>query len=651
MFKRNDIKHFDWPLMTILVTAFSLRVWGIDFGLPQTESRPDETIIVTHALGFFSGDFNPHFFAYPTFYQYLLFTLYIFYFIVGKMFGKYSSISNLLEEFAIDSTNFYLIDRCASLLLGTATCFVVYKIAEKLFDRKTALISSLFLSLAYLHVRDSHFGTVDVAVAFFVMLSLLFTIKSYEDKTIKNYMISGLFAGLAISTKYNGLLITVSMFIVHFFNILDERNERKNSDTVEFRTTQFTKILQYSLLALAAISLAAGFSLNPEILIKQFNIIHISSTISLIQEVQKFLVFGGFCLATLSMILPKAKFLSDFLDQRFIFFVCIVLLVFILGTPFAILDVKKFTQDFLYTARGLQTGHGLILGIGWWYHARYTLQSGLGLGLFFASLAGCVILGKLSFRKAAILLSFPLIYYIAIGKGYSVFLRYMMPVIPFVCIAAAIFVVHITARLNRYPQLRLMEKPITLSVITFIISQSIHNIVLFDSLLAKRDNRLIATNWVQSHTKENSTFYQTGYNPGHLDLDKSPQTLLKTIVQVGGAKLPLDHNNILVSRNIKAYEEWDYDEKLNKFVYNEYEKSKFPDYIIKQEYPLPMFAHIPDGIKKILNNNYALKASFIAINANNNENWFDRIDAFYIPFSGFKEVQRPGPNLYIYERK
>jgi hypothetical protein len=30
---------------------------------------------------------------------------------------------------------------------------------------------------------------------------------------------------------------------------------------------------------------------------------------------------------------------------------------------------------------------------------------------------------------------------------------------------------------------------------------------------------------------------------------------------------------------------------------------------------------------------------------------FDRQDAFYLPFSGFSGVDRPGPNLVVFKRK
>ena len=60
----------------VLALGLGLRLWGIGFGLPNTLARPDEEMVVSIAVGFFKGDFNPHNFFYGTFYMYVLFAVY-----------------------------------------------------------------------------------------------------------------------------------------------------------------------------------------------------------------------------------------------------------------------------------------------------------------------------------------------------------------------------------------------------------------------------------------------------------------------------------------------------------------------------------------------------------------------------------------------
>ena len=148
-----------------------MRFWGIGFGLPHPYARPDERTIIRIALGFGSGDLNPHFFNYDTLFMYILICLYILYYLFGLISGRYAGTADFIQEYVIDASNFHLIARCLSAFLGVLTVYVLYQIVKRLFGKKEAIVSSFFLSLTYLHVRDSHFGTTDIAATLFIEVS------------------------------------------------------------------------------------------------------------------------------------------------------------------------------------------------------------------------------------------------------------------------------------------------------------------------------------------------------------------------------------------------------------------------------------------------------------------------------------------------
>ena len=80
--------------------------------------------------------------------------------------------------------------------------------------------------------------------------------------------------------------------------------------------------------------------------------------------------------------------------------------------------------------------------------------------------------------------------------------------------------------------------------------------------------------------------------------------------------------------------------------------SALPQYVILQDYPTQNYTHArPEWLSKTLKTSYVLKKSFEAIKIENNDNWFDQIDFFFLPFSGFKDIERPGPNIFIYQNK
>ncbi len=213
------MRRIDPYLLVLLLLAAVARFWGLGFGLPYIDARPDETTIITVARGFFSGDFNPHFFNYPTFYMYCAFVLHYAAYLYGLLSGKYHSPADFVLRYTLDPAGFVLLDRAFSALLGTLTVFVVYKVARGLFDRRTALVASFFLALAHLHVRDSHFGVTDIAATFLIMCAVFFLQKAYADKKLRSCVYAGLFAGLAASTKYAGALLAAPMFFLYGLNL------------------------------------------------------------------------------------------------------------------------------------------------------------------------------------------------------------------------------------------------------------------------------------------------------------------------------------------------------------------------------------------------------------------------------------------------
>lgn len=525
------------------------------------------------ALKFGSGDLNPHFFCYPTFYLYLISFFYAVYFLLGRITGKYALLQDFVTEAVINRTNFFLIDRCISAFSGVATIFVVYKLTKYLFDEDTALVSSFLISLTYLHVRDSHFGVTDVFMTFLVMCSIFYIIKCYKNSNIKNYIFAGIFGGLAMSTKYNGLLVIIPIFIVHYFNIFNE----------------------------------------------------------------------------------KLRFVKLFLDKRILFFIGVFVIAFLFGTPFALLDYNKFISDVLYEMRHLQIGHGINLGIGWWYHLRFSLFSGLGWSLFFFSLIGIFVLIKKDIRKALILGSFPLCYYILMGKGYSVFVRYVILLIPFLCITAGLFITTISVKiLGKYKK----YKPLLIGFLAILaILPSVNSIINFDRLLTKQDNRLIVAEWINEHIPKGSSICQTG-SMGWDKVQlyptlKSLEYKYEKYVEKNEKSKIIETMTILnyLKRNdIEGYRLFVYDEETDKFKFDGEEVNFLPQFIIAPSYPLYIYSNIPENIRRILDSSYQLKKSFKVIDEDDQENQFDQQDAFYVPFTGFKSVERPGPNYYIYEK-
>ncbi len=554
MQNKLNIKYF---LIAILLFAAIVRFWGIGFGLPNTNCRPDEEQIVdivkSPVHNFHPGGFN-----YPSLYKYINLCFYGLYYILGLFTGKYKLLADFINEIVI--TNYsalYLINRFLSASFGVATVFICYKVAERLFNRKTAMISAFYLSFAYLHVRDSHFGTVDIPMVFFITCSMFYIIKAYQENATRNYVLAGIFAGLAASTKYAGILLIVPMFIVNSFSISITRGEDK------------------------------------------------------------------------AFVYPFSS------TKRMLFFIILFAAAFLLGTPYALLDCKQFLNECIETISRFIHGEGIILGRGWWYHFRYSLPLGMGFSLFFASLAGIFTLAKMDLKKALILCSFPLAYYVIIGQGYGVFLRYVIPLVPYLCITAAVFTVYLVNFLGKYLRPD-FNKAVMLIFPLLIILPSVCNILRFDTLLAKKDNRLIATEWINKNLPEGSSI-------ALCDTVYGIQVPLTAAALRDKDDFGMEDRiriNYLRNNNIKGFNAHGWDGRSN-----------MSKYIVLEEAPVRVSGSLDPEQKEIIRNYYYPLAKFESYNIDNISNWYDQEDNFYIPFAGFEEIQRPGPNIYIYEKK
>jgi hypothetical protein len=207
-----------WPpeLWLLLALAAFVRFYGLRFGILHPYARPDELPIVGIGKDFLTGDLNPHFWAYPSFYMYILAALDYAFYLYGRARGWYESLPHFLSLWPMYWTPYFVIARTVSAVAGTLTVAAVHRIAIRLFDRLTAHLATLFFALAFLPVRDSHFGVTDTSMVFWLTLAFLFIVKGAIEDRRRDFAIAGIVAGLGASTKYNVLLMFAPLVVALF---------------------------------------------------------------------------------------------------------------------------------------------------------------------------------------------------------------------------------------------------------------------------------------------------------------------------------------------------------------------------------------------------------------------------------------------------
>jgi hypothetical protein len=288
-----------------------------------------------------------------------------------------------------------------------------------------------------------------------------------------------------------------------------------------------------------------------------------------------------------------------------------------------LLDYQKALQDFRALQESMSVGMTPpeLLGPGWIYHFRFSLVHGLGMPLLAASILGIGVAARRDPKAALLLGSFPAAYYLVAGASANVFVRYMIPIVPFLCLFAAVAVDAVSLAAARATGGR--QGFVGVALVVAVVAPSAWSVFQFDRILAREDSRVIAAKWVMENVPLGSSVYTTGNMYGFPPLE---------------------------DRINPKYRLIGYDYRGNNFIEQSRPFPQSPDWIIVQRSALP-YSHIPQRVLDMLPSEYRLVHVVRAIDLDTPGNVYDIQDAFYLPYGGFKGVRRPGPNLEIYQRR
>jgi hypothetical protein len=193
-------------LAAIGLAALALRLVGLQYGLPAVYN-PDEVAIMARALAFAKGSLNPHNFLYPTFYFYVLFAWVAVYLGFVYLSGRVASIAALQRLYFTDPTGIYTAGRALGAAAGVATVLLVHRLGARLADTRAALAAAVFLAVAPLSVRDSHYVKHDVFATMVVLVAYLAMARVWPASPAggarrRDVIAAGAACGIAFSTHY-----------------------------------------------------------------------------------------------------------------------------------------------------------------------------------------------------------------------------------------------------------------------------------------------------------------------------------------------------------------------------------------------------------------------------------------------------------------
>jgi Dolichyl-phosphate-mannose-protein mannosyltransferase len=188
-------RRWAWcALAIVLAGGLALRLWGVRQGLPFAYNTDEDQHFVPHAVRMLAeGTLNPHYFANPPAFTYLLRAVY------GIWYGGGTGVARALAH---DPSAVYTLARVAAAALGTLAVWLLYLVGARLFGRGVGVLAAAVEAVAFLPVFYAHVALNDVPTLAPVTLSLLGTVGVLRSGRLRDHALAGVGLGLACATKY-----------------------------------------------------------------------------------------------------------------------------------------------------------------------------------------------------------------------------------------------------------------------------------------------------------------------------------------------------------------------------------------------------------------------------------------------------------------
>jgi len=185
-------------VLSSIFTRFYKLNWGNDYYF-----HPDEGNMASALSRLQTNDLDPKFYAYGQFPLYLgFFTL--------KIFNISNSFSN-----SIFILRFY------AALFSILSIGLLYFLSQKIFSSKFFLLATLFTIFSPGLIQIAHFGTTESLLIFIFLLEIYLSITIYQKKeNYWQYILAGIFGGIALATKISSLIFFGPIFLVTLMKLL-----------------------------------------------------------------------------------------------------------------------------------------------------------------------------------------------------------------------------------------------------------------------------------------------------------------------------------------------------------------------------------------------------------------------------------------------
>ncbi|MDP6102874.1 MAG: glycosyltransferase family 39 protein, partial [Dehalococcoidia bacterium] len=370
----------------IIILALALRLYGINWDQAGL-FHPDERAILFHVndmswpslsnlgavLDAEESPLNPRWFPYGSLPMYAV-----------KVIDAFITP---VKDLTFNDLRF--VGRGLSALSDVGTVLLVFLLATRLYSRRVGILASLLAALAVLHIQLSHFYAVDTYLTFFIVTSVYFMARVMQEGRLRHSVLAGAFIGLALASKISVAPIFLAFIAAHAIYMFSAQCER-------------LRLLRPSR--------------------------------AMLTPVVRNLIFGGMASIVVFVIITPYAFLDwyrpescnvpysflRFLDNNY--FTCDI------GAQF---DMVRGTSGLPFTQQYIDTTP-------FWYQIQQLALFGLGLPLGIVTWVSVIFTTGLAIARRnkgdLLILVWVLPYFFLTGYLQVKFMRYMLPLTPFLII-------------------------------------------------------------------------------------------------------------------------------------------------------------------------------------------------------------------------
>lgn len=484
-------------LVLTLVLALGLRFYGLNWDRGQAFTpHPDERAILMKVgdlslpglgdlgslLDAKESPWNPRWFPYGSFPLYLLKGVQIAY---GALPGP-------------DLGDLRTAGRAISALADTATVMMVYLLGKRVFGRREGLLAAALVATSVLHVQLSHFFAVDTIMALSAVVALYLLYGVATEGRPRDSVLAGVVIGLGIATKVSLAPIYIAFAMAH---LMFAAGALPGGSRVDKPGERLSRALTGAVLGGAA-SLVAFAIVQP----------------------YAFLDFSRFYADTVeqSEMVRRIRdypYTRQYVDTTAYLYQVRQLATWGLGLP---LGIVAWTGLLYASLRGLKLIYGLAyLAVGWILPMGLLMYSNsvmvilLASGIAFAALAGTLPFRRADTRAWALLLSWIIPYFLITGSFQVKFIRYLLPISPFLVLFGARMLFDVWDGLkDRVPS----SRPILIGGLVLLVGATGFYAVSYMSIYGESHTAVRTSAWLNANAEPGDTILKEHWEEGLPDL-------------------------------------------------------------------------------------------------------------------------------------